>query len=121
MSLPPPERTKVDARERAYIVFVTASNADEAARIARACVAEGLAACGNIIPGLRSIYAWKGEIHDDAEVLLLLKTRGDLLDALQAAVMAAHSYEVAEFLAVPVAAGSPAYLQWLRDVTRASA
>lgn len=106
------------AADRTYLCFVTAPNEAEAAKIARVCVERGLAACGNLVPGLRSIYSWEGKIQDDAEVLLLLKTRGDLLEALEAAVRESHSYQVAEFLAVEVAHGSAPYLQWVRDVTR---
>lgn len=97
------------------IVFVTAPTTDVAAGLARALVSERLAACGNLVPGLRSIYAWKGEICDEPEVLLLLKTTADRVDALAARLAALHPYEVPEVVAVPIDAGLPAYLAWIGE------
>ena len=99
----------------ALVVLVTAPSADEAARIARALVEEGLAACGNVVPGLRSIYRWEGKVQDDAEALLLLKTTRARFDALRARVLALHPYQVPEVLALPVEAGSAAYLAWIAE------
>jgi periplasmic divalent cation tolerance protein len=97
----------------ALVVLVTAPSADEAARIARALVEEGLAACGNVVPGLRSIYRWEGKVQDDAEALLLLKTTRARFEALRARVLALHPYQVPEVLALPVEAGNAAYLAWI--------
>ena len=102
----------------AVVVFVTAPSAEKAAEIARVVVEERLAACGNVVPGLRSIYRWEGEIHDDAEALVLLKTTRDRFDALRDRVVALHPYEVAEVIAVRVEAGSAPYLRWIGDMTR---
>lgn len=102
------------ASDDIVLVYVTAPNADVAATLARALVEERLAACGNIVPGLRSIYAWQGEIHDDAEVLLLLKTRAARVPALAARVVALHPYDLPEVVAVPVVAGHAPYLDWVR-------
>ena len=76
---------------------------------------ERLAACVNLLPGVRSIYRWEGEVQDDGEVLLIVKTREDALPALTARVVALHPYDVPEVIALPVAGGSDAYLAWLRD------
>ena len=68
----------------AIVVLVTAPSADKAAELARALVEEQLAACGNVLPGLRSIYRWEGKVHDEPEALLILKTRASLFEALRA-------------------------------------
>jgi len=96
------------------VVLVTAPDLDTAARLGRALVEERLAACVNLVPGLRSIYRWEGALHDDAEVLLLVKTRTDRLEALSARVKELHPYALPEVLALPASGGSPAYLDWLR-------
>src|SRR5512143_3585547 len=95
------------------VVLVTAPSAPVAAEIARALVAERLAACGNVVPGLRSIYRWQGKVRDDAEALLLLKTSRARWPALRDRVLALHPYEVPEVLALPVEAGSARYLAWV--------
>jgi periplasmic divalent cation tolerance protein len=102
----------------ALVVLVTAPTAEQAAELARTLVEERLAACGNVVPGLRSIYRWEGKVQDDAEALLLLKTTRARFDALRARVLALHPYDVPEVLAVPVEAGSAPYLAWIADSTR---
>jgi periplasmic divalent cation tolerance protein len=104
----------------AIIVLVTAPTADKAAELARALVEEGLAACGNVLPGLRSIYRWEGAVHDEPEALLLLKSRAPLFEALRERVVALHPYECPEVLRLDVAAGHPPYLQWIADNVRPS-
>jgi periplasmic divalent cation tolerance protein len=102
----------------ALVVLVTAPGADRAAEIARALVEERLAACGNVVPGLRSIYRWEGRVQDDAEALLLLKTTRDRFEALRERILALHPYQVPEVIALPVEAGSAPYLEWIRAETR---
>jgi periplasmic divalent cation tolerance protein len=97
----------------ALVVLVTAPTPERAAEIARALVEERLAACGNVVPGIRSIYRWEGEVHEDAEALLVLKTTRARFDALRDRVLALHPYEVPEVIALPVETGSAAYLAWL--------
>jgi len=97
----------------ARIVLSTAGSPEEAARISRELVERGLAACVNLIPGLTSVYRWQGAIEEAAEVLLIVKTSAEKLSALEAAVRELHSYEVPEFLVLPVAGGSQPYLDWL--------
>lgn len=99
--------------DQALVILVTAPNMDEATRLGRVLVEERLAACANLIPGLRSIYRWQDTIHDDAEVLLIIKTTRALLDRLTRRVTELHSYETPEVLALPVVAGSQPYLEWL--------
>jgi periplasmic divalent cation tolerance protein len=98
-------------------VLVTASDADEAARLARTLVDERLAACVNIVPGLRSLYRWRGRVEDAPEVLLLVKSVRPRLEALVARVRALHSYSVPEVVAIPIVGGAEPYLQWLATET----
>ena len=102
----------------ALVVLVTAPSAETAAEVARALVEEGLAACGNVVPGLRSIYRWQGQVHDEAEALLVLKTERRLLEALKARLPALHPYQVPELLALPVEGGLAPYLEWIAASVR---
>jgi periplasmic divalent cation tolerance protein len=97
-----------------FVVLVTCGSAAEAKRIARAVVVDRLAACVNILPGaVTSIYRWKGKVETARERLLLIKTSRKRLRKLQVAVERLHSYEVPEFIALPIAAGSRKYLGWM--------
>ena len=99
-----------------FVVLVTCANAAEARRIARAVVDSRLAACANILPdAVSSIYRWKGKVETAKERLVLIKTSRKRLAKLQAAVEQIHSYDVPEFIALPIAAGSRAYLSWLDE------
>lgn len=95
------------------VVLSTCGSAEEGERLARRLVEERLAACVNVISGARSFYRWKGAIESADEFLLVIKTSRDLFERLRAVLEAAHSYELPEVLALPVVAGSPAYLNWL--------
>ncbi len=95
------------------VVLVTAPSADKAAGIARALVEERLAACANIVPGMRSIYRWEGKVCDEAEALMVIKTRAEALEPLKQRVLALHPYSCPEVIALPVAGGHRAYLDWL--------
>ncbi len=95
-------------------VFITAPNLECAESLARALVEERLAACANVVPGIRSFYRWEGEVQDDPEVLLIVKTRADRCSALAARVDELHPYELPEVLDLPAAGGSRAYLDWVR-------
>jgi len=100
------------------VVFSTCDSEEQAGRIARALLDQRLAACVNILPGVRSIYRWKDQIEDAAEWMLIIKSRRDLLDRLRAAIGKLHTYEVPELLAVPVVDGSEEYLAWVdRELT----
>ena len=98
----------------AIVVLVTAPSPEKASAIARAVVEERLAACCNIVPGLRSFYWWEGKVQEDAEVLLLAKTERALFERLRARVVALHEYRCPEVIALPVAEGHAPYLEWIR-------
>lgn len=99
------------------ITLITAPNAAVAETIARAVVEKQLAACVNIVPGVTSIYRWEGQLNRDDEVLLIAKTRADLFDALRAAVVALHPYDVPEVIRLDVTAGHEPYLKWVGDLS----
>ena len=94
--------------------FITAPDAETGARIARALVEERLAACVNLVPGIRSIYRWEGAVEEDAEVLLVVKTRADRAGDLASRVAELHPYDLPELVLLPAVGGSPAYLDWVR-------
>ena len=97
------------------VAFITAPDLEKATGIARALVEERLAACVNLLPGIRSVYRWEGSIEEDAEVLLVVKTRADRAGALVDRVVALHPYDVPEVVMLPAVGGSPAYLDWVRE------
>jgi periplasmic divalent cation tolerance protein len=100
------------------VVLVTASNGDEAARLARALVEQRHAACVNIVPGLHSIYRWQGRVEEAGEVLLIAKTARHLLPAVTRLVHSLHSYTVPEVIALPIGGGAAPYLEWLAAEVR---
>lgn len=100
------------------VVWVTVGNPEEAVKIARTLVEEKLAACVNIVPSIRSIYFWKGEVCDDPENLLMIKTKEGLFERLRARITELHSYEVPEIIAVRLHAGHEPYLSWVMETTR---
>ena len=112
-----PSSTLTTAPDAFVVVFVTAPNADVATTIARTLVSEKLAACVNIVPGLRSIYSWQGKMYDEAEILCIVKTRQALFPALRDRVTALHPYDVPEIIALPISDGSAPYLAWLQHET----
>lgn len=103
----------------ALIVLSTVPDADTGARMGRVLVEERLAACVNVLPGLRSLYSWQGKVNDDAEALCVIKTRAALYPALRARIEALHPYEVPEIIGITPAAGNAAYLGWILGSTRA--
>jgi periplasmic divalent cation tolerance protein len=100
------------------VILITAASDDEAAKIARALVDERLAACANILPGVRSLFFWEGKTQDEREVLMVVKTRYSLLDSIVRRVKALHSYTVPEIIALPVLGGSQDYLNWVRETVK---
>lgn len=101
------------------MVYVTCPDHDTARAIASALVEHYEAACVNIVPGLESIYRWQGRVEIDAELLLLVKTTADRLDAVQARVESLHPDDVPELVAVHLREGNSHYLDWLTEQTRA--
>lgn len=104
----------------ACLVYVTTSGEGEAETIGRAVVEERLAACANIIPGMRSIYWWQGQIDRGDEAVLILKTRAELVARLTERVKALHSYTVPCVVALPIQAGNTAFLDWIEAETAAA-
>jgi periplasmic divalent cation tolerance protein len=95
------------------VVLSTCASTEEAQRVARALVEKRLAACVNVMPGIRSVYRWKEAIKDEEEVLLLIKTSRALLEELREEIERLHSYEVPEVIALSVVDGSERYLAWM--------
>jgi periplasmic divalent cation tolerance protein len=104
----------LESTSTARIVLTTAANPDEGRRLGRTLVEERLAACATLIPAVESIYHWKGAVESAAETMLLLKTEADELAAMEARLLALHTYDTPEFLVLPIEQGSQAYLAWMR-------
>jgi len=100
-------------------IFVSTAPPDIAPKLARTLVDERLAACVNVVPGVRSVYSWKGETCDDAESILLIKTRAACAADLAVRLRELHPYEVPELVAIEIrdGEGNPDYLAWIRSVT----
>ena len=90
----------------------------DAERIARALVEERLAACVNVVPGVLSIYRWKGNVEQEAELILVIKTLGERVEALKARLVELHPYELPEVVVIPIAGGHAPYLAWLEEQVR---
>lgn len=97
------------------ICLTTCNSDEEAERLARGLVERRLAACVNVVPGVRSFYRWKGKVEVDEERLLVVKTTADGVDALRSALLEMHSYETPEFVALEIAEGAKAYLDWIGE------
>lgn len=97
------------------VVLCTVPDTDTAETIATALVTEKLAACVNIVPGITSVYRWKGAVENDAECLLLIKTSAHSWSALESRIGSLHPYELPEIIAVPIQTGQQDYLQWIKD------
>ena len=97
------------------LAFTTFANEEDAARVVRVLVEERLIACGNLLPGARSLYRWKEGVADEREVVVLMKTRKQDWTALLSRLHELHPYETPELIAVRVAAGAPRYMAWLES------
>jgi periplasmic divalent cation tolerance protein len=103
------------------LVFTTFANEDDAARVVRALIDERLIACGNLLPGARSLYRWQGKTADEREVVTLMKTRKQDWAALLSRLHDLHPYETPECVAVRFAAGAPKYMAWLEEALQPEA
>lgn len=103
----------------ACALYMTASSMDEARRLGRALVEARLVACVNLIDGMRSIYWWQGAVEEASEVVVIAKTRRDLVDRATALVKSLHAYSVPCVVALPIEAGNPDYLAWIAAETAA--
>ncbi len=99
-------------------IYVTCADSAEAERIGRELVDARLAACANILPGMRSIYRWQGRVETAQETVLVLKSRQELFEQLAARVRASHSYTTPCIVALPIIAGDPTYLAWIMENTQ---
>jgi periplasmic divalent cation tolerance protein len=99
----------------AIVVFITAAQSAEAARLADMLIGQRLAACVQVLPEIESVYRWRGQIERQKEVLLIAKTTKAKFDTLEREVRAIHSYETPEIVALPLTAGSAPYLEWLNS------
>ncbi len=97
------------------VVFVTVPDKETAERIARALIESRLAACVNIVDGLKSIYWWQGKIEEDNELLLIIKTRIEVFEELVLKIKELHPYTIPEIIGLPIIAGSKDYVDWLRN------
>jgi periplasmic divalent cation tolerance protein len=95
------------------LVFCTFPDAETAAAVTRTLVEEKLVACGNILPGVRSIYAWEGKVQDAAEVLVLFKTEGSTYARLEKRLLKLHPYDTPEIVALEAGAAAQAYAAWV--------
>ena len=102
---------------RYIVLFCTVPKMEDGERIAEVLVQKGYAACVNIVGGIKSIYRWKGDVCRDDELLLIIKSRGDLFVKVKEAILADHPYEVPEIISLPVAEGHDVYLQWIDEMT----
>jgi len=100
--------------DREPVIILSTSGESEAPVIAKALVEEHLAACVNIT-GVTSVYRWKGDLCQDREQLMIIKTIRERVDAVISRIVALHSYELPEMIVLPITGGYPPYLQWLED------
>lgn len=106
-------------RKDCWVVLVTCPNKAQAKRLAAALVSKRLAACVNLLSGVDSLFWWGGKVDRAKETLLVVKTTAKQFPALQRAVLALHPYDVPEIIALPIIAGHPPYLRWVRESVRA--
>lgn len=98
------------------LVIVTANSDEQGEKIGTTLVQEGLAACCNIIPNVKSIFKWKGEVSAEKEVILFIKSKAFLFNRLRDRIKELHKYEVPEIIALPISQGLPEYFKWMDEV-----
>lgn len=113
-----PEKDSQPCPPNVIIVLVTTASEEEATTIGRAVVKQGLAACANILPLMKSIFHWEGKIVEEQECLMIMKSRAALFEELSMAVKRLHSYKVPEIIAMPIVKSSQDYLDWIIENTR---
>lgn len=102
------------------VILITAPSVEEARKIAHALVGEHLVACVNIVSPIQSVFYWKGQVCDEQEALLIVKSRMALFEKISKRVRSLHSYSVPEVIALPIVQGSKEYLRWIVEVTRST-
>lgn len=103
--------------DQAYFCYITCGSVDEAKKIATALVSERLAACANIIPGMISAFWWDGEVQNEEETILIVKTTRDHFEAMKNRVTDLHSYDCPCVTGWPIADGHAPFMQWIKDET----
>lgn len=111
-------RLNVKKSMQGCMIYITTETEEEAERIASHAIEERLAACANIIPGMKSVFRWEGKIQTGEEIILILKSRMDLLGRITDRVAELHSFSCPCIVALPIADGNPEFLQWIEDETR---
>lgn len=101
----------------AIVVLTTLASEDEATQFVRSLLERRLIACGTVVPGAKSLYRWQGQVVEEREAKVFLKTRSSRLETLETAFRELHPYKVPEMLALPVAAGLEPYLDWISGET----
>jgi len=104
--------------DQPIVIFITCQDVSEAERISESLVQQHLIACGNILPGVRSIFQWKGNVEHDSEVLLIAKSRRAVFHLILNEVRKLHSYETPEIIALPIVEGLKEYLDWVAEETK---
>jgi len=99
------------------VVYSTAPTEEAAQIIAQTLVSEKLVACANLLPGVTSVYQWEGAVQTDAEVVMIMKTRTELVDAVIERIKELHEYDIPCLTSWPITAGSPDYLNWIQNET----
>ena len=98
-----------------FLTYIITKNENEALKIANLAVKKNLAACGNILPNMKSIYKWQNKLQNDNETLLILKTNSNKYPLLEKLILEKHSYEVPCILKIPISDGNKEYLKWVND------
>lgn len=118
---PTSQSADTQPNDKAVLVYATFPAGDMAAEVGLHLVESGLAACVNVIPGMTSIYRWEGQVHQDAEVVAIIKTRAAQAQAVMDAVRARHSYDNPALMVISLEGGSTPFLAWILEQTRAAA
>jgi len=109
----------MEGKDQLLVLMVTAPDVNTARKIAGHLVERKLAACVNLLPEIRSVYRWEGEIQEDSESMLIIKTRTDLFQSqLVPQIQELHPYDLPEIIALPISDGETNYLDWIRKETR---
>jgi periplasmic divalent cation tolerance protein len=102
----------------AFLIYITTGDSAEATRIGRALVQSRLAACANVQEKATSIYRWEGEVREDSEAVLIVKTREALIERVTEKVISLHSYDCPCIVALRIEKGNPAFIEWIESETR---
>lgn len=107
-------------KNNTMVVLIATSDEANAALIASMLIESRLAACVNIVSGVTSYYRWRGKLHSDREVLLVVKTQNSHFDQIKEEVLKLHSHELPEIIGFDIAKGLPGYLNWIVEETSAN-